>query len=328
MEHAARRIEHAQGWQTEENTWSEVDSLGNIVQKPNTSDIRVRQDIKDAENQTGEQSAIRHAQEAPKDRIDDIGSWERLHDLVLTCGMRYEKKGSGAVIHVGKIVVKASSVSRNLSLGKLEKRLGAYRPPRETERQPNFWGTSYSPKPLDKSNDNADWRAYIAERSKYFLDNKRVKNQQSMTQRRERQDLKSRQRDELKALFADFKGHHYQRAYVNQQRAILSTKHAYEIAVLKALHKKQREEQKRGSVKFLSYESWLIECGLSPQADEYRHRKDKSYIRLEPPVKSSATIKYPESSGIIGFTMTQTKQGARLSKEFPPRPYPAVSSIP
>jgi hypothetical protein len=313
MEHAARRIERAQGWQTEGNTWSEVDSLGNIVQKPNTSNIRVRQDIKDAENQTGEQSAIRRAQEALKGRINEIDSWDALHALMCSNGMEYERKGSGAVIKVGDVIVKASSVSRNLSLSKLEKIIGTYRPPHEAEHLLNFEDTSYSSKPLDKSNDNSDWRAYIAERNKYFRDNKRVKDQQSMTQRRERQDLKNRQRDEREVMFADFKGHHYPRAYVNQQRAIFSTKHAYEIAVLKALHKKQREEQKRMSVKYLSFEKWLMESGLSSQADEYRHRRDKNYIRLEPPGESNATIKYPESSGILGFTMTQTKQGTRFS---------------
>jgi hypothetical protein len=114
-------------------------------------------------------------------------------------------------------------------------------------------------------------------------------------------------------MFADFNGHHYPRAYVNQQRAILSTEHAYEIAVLKALHKKLREEQKRMSVKYLSFEKWLIERGLSSQADTYRHRRDKSYIRLEPSGESSANMAYMESSGILGFTMTQTKQGARFS---------------
>lgn len=40
--------------------------------------------------------------------------------------MRYVRKGSGAVIHVGETVVKASSVDRNFSLGKLCKRLGEF----------------------------------------------------------------------------------------------------------------------------------------------------------------------------------------------------------
>jgi hypothetical protein len=141
----------------------------------------------------------------------------------------------------------------------------------------------------------------------------RAKNQQAMTQRKERQNLKTRQCEERKAMFTGFKGHHYPRAYVNQQRTILSTKHAYEFAVLKASQKRQREERKQTSSKYLSFERWLLERGLSFQADEYRHRKDKQYIRFEPPEGSSANITYPESPGILGFTMTRTKQGARFS---------------
>jgi hypothetical protein len=39
-----------------------------------------------------------------------------------------EKKGSGAIVFVGDIAVKASSVDRNFSLGKLCKRLGDFEP--------------------------------------------------------------------------------------------------------------------------------------------------------------------------------------------------------
>jgi hypothetical protein len=135
-----------------------------------------------------------------------------------------------------------------------------------------------------------------------------------MTQREERQDLKARQSDERNAMFAGFKEHHYSRAYVSQQRSALSTKHAYEIAVLKALHKKQRAEQKRATEKYLSFERWLLERGLPLQADEYRHRKDKGYMRLDPPEDSNEGMAYPESSGILGFTMIQTKQGGKILK--------------
>ncbi|MDR0651673.1 MAG: relaxase/mobilization nuclease domain-containing protein [Synergistaceae bacterium] len=313
MEHAARRIEHVQGWNGEENTWSEINESGVITQKPNKQDIRLRQEVKDTENQTGEQSAIRHAQGALKGRIQSIASWDALHNLMRSNGMEYERKGSGAVIHVGDIVVKASSVSRNLSLAKLEKGIGAYQSPREAERPLNFEDTSSNRKPLDKSNDNADWRAYIAERGEYFRNKKSAQTLQSMTQRQERQALKVRQRDERKAMFAGFRGHRYPRAYVDQQRSALSTKHAYELALMKALHKKQREGQKQSSLIYLSFERWLVERGLTLQADEYRHRKDKGYIRLEPPEGSNENTAYQGPSGILGFTMTQTKQGARFA---------------
>jgi hypothetical protein len=58
MERAARKIEHAQGWQTENNTWSEINDQGEVVRKPYSPDNSIPQKIQDMENLTGEQSAI------------------------------------------------------------------------------------------------------------------------------------------------------------------------------------------------------------------------------------------------------------------------------
>jgi hypothetical protein len=121
-------------------------------------DIRVRQETKDAENLTGEQSAIRKAQTALKGAVkDDITSWDGLHRIIMRSrGMEYIKKGSGAVIRVGEIHTKARSVSKNPSLGKLEKRFGAYRELPDNGYEGIISTTKISePKPLGKSNDNA-----------------------------------------------------------------------------------------------------------------------------------------------------------------------------
>jgi hypothetical protein len=66
MERAARRIEFAQGWQTENNTWSEINETGGVVTKPRPEDLnrQIPQKVQDMENLTGEQSTIRKAQNA------------------------------------------------------------------------------------------------------------------------------------------------------------------------------------------------------------------------------------------------------------------------
>jgi hypothetical protein len=127
MERAARRIEHAQGWKIEENAWSEINGQGEAVQKPMKDGVKVPQKVGDMENLTGEQSAIRKAQEALKDRIKNFSSWEELNNAMSLNGMKYQKKGSGAVIVVGDVTIKASRASRNLTLKNLEKQLGPYR---------------------------------------------------------------------------------------------------------------------------------------------------------------------------------------------------------
>jgi hypothetical protein len=126
MERAARRIEHAQGLQTESNTWSEINEQGELVRKPYSSENSVPQKVQDMENLTGEQSAIRKAQNILKDKIKVLTTWEDFYNLLSLKGMKYQKKGSGAVIEIDGVTVKASDVSRNLTLGKLEKQFGPY----------------------------------------------------------------------------------------------------------------------------------------------------------------------------------------------------------
>ena len=49
-----------------------------------------------------------------------------MHEGLKNCGLRFEKKGSGAIIWVGDTAVKASSVDRSFSMGKLVKKLGEF----------------------------------------------------------------------------------------------------------------------------------------------------------------------------------------------------------
>jgi hypothetical protein len=161
MERAARRIEHAQGWQTENNTWSEINEQGEIVRKPYSPDNPIPQKVQDMENLTGEQSAMRKAQNALKDKLKGLSTWEDFYNLLSLNGMKYQKKGSGAVITIDDITVKASDVSRNLTLSKLEKQLGPYREI-DPLAQSIYGDTSktHAPQPLGDANRNSEnWHA-------------------------------------------------------------------------------------------------------------------------------------------------------------------------
>ena len=80
----------------------------------------------DFERATGEKSAQRIAQERGHELIKNAESWAELHASLKQAGLRFEKKGSGAIIWVGEQVIKASSVDREFSMGKLCKRLGDF----------------------------------------------------------------------------------------------------------------------------------------------------------------------------------------------------------
>ena len=66
------------------------------------------------------------AQEKAHSLIQKAQSWEELHTGLAKVGMRYVRKGSGAVIYVGETPIKASSVDRNFAIGRLVKRLGEF----------------------------------------------------------------------------------------------------------------------------------------------------------------------------------------------------------
>jgi hypothetical protein len=202
MEHAARLVEFAQGWQSGDNAWSYVDKDGKIVQKPRSEKISVPQRVSDMENLTGEQSAMRRAQEALKDRIKTLSAWEEFHNVLSLNGMKYMKKGSGAIIFVGDIPVKTSDVSRNLTLSKLEKRFGSYQEAQHLT-QYIYDDTSKNRKhqPLDGVNtNNANWNAYITERSEYLKNKKERRDRLNMTQRGERESLLEQQKAERASL--------------------------------------------------------------------------------------------------------------------------------
>ena len=125
---AIARIEYVQGWRREQNGRYQVLENGELGREHTDSEklIEPPQHIIDIENRTGEKSALRIAIEKGTPLIKQANSWKELHQALATVGMRYEKKGSGALIFVGAIGVKARDVYRPASLPKLQKIWGAY----------------------------------------------------------------------------------------------------------------------------------------------------------------------------------------------------------
>jgi hypothetical protein len=311
MERSARRIEYAQGWQAEQSSWSYIDEHGESIQKPMNEDIKLPQKVKDMENLTGEQSAIRNAHETLKDKIKDLKTWEEFHNLLSSNGMNYQRKGSGAVIFVGDIPVKASQVSRNLALSKLEKQFGAFRENqnnRNIEVQTKKINEKSVHRPLDRANtDNPNWNTYIAERSVYLQNKKERREQFNMTQREERDALNKGQKAERISLNSSFqKGSSLKT--MNRERAILATKHAYDKAALKAIHAEQRRQLKNQGESISSYEKWLRNNNLDGEAEKWRHRKN-NHILIIKGGHIGETDANPTNTGILGFAMAITKRG-------------------
>ena len=129
LHRACARMEHAQGWKPQKNALYRVNEKGEVVPtsserqerggKPTSSQI-------DNELRKGEKSAARLAIEIAGPILADARSWVEAHEQLSQHDMRYLKAGSGAVIQVGEVRVKASTVSREATLPELEKRLEPY----------------------------------------------------------------------------------------------------------------------------------------------------------------------------------------------------------
>jgi hypothetical protein len=122
---------HKQGWAAENKARYRVNENGEIARNIVglfTSSVKTSSAAADFESATGEKSAERIAQEKGDRAIRKADSWAELHQNMQKAGLRFEKKGSGAVVFVGEVAVKASSIDRHFGLSKLCKRLGEYEP--------------------------------------------------------------------------------------------------------------------------------------------------------------------------------------------------------
>lgn len=167
-------IEHKQGWASQAHARYRVNEQGEIVRNRLPEWVKPRPRAEDFESATGEKSAQRLAQEKGHAIIKNAQSWEELHGELEAAGLRFVRKGSGAVIFVGDTAIKASSVDRNFSLSKLCKRLGAF--------QPGYYGPQafQKPKPEPVSHVCHDqWREYQKKREQE-AEERRAAQQRSM----------------------------------------------------------------------------------------------------------------------------------------------------
>ena len=133
---AIARIEHAQGWQREERGLFQVREDGR-VERARPRDEQERKPsvrARDFEERVGARSAERVAIEDGAPAIRAAGSWREMHEVLAEKGMRFERKGSGAILWVGDQPVKASSAGRDCSMSALQKRLGEFEPARDAAR--------------------------------------------------------------------------------------------------------------------------------------------------------------------------------------------------
>lgn len=193
------KIEHRQGWASQMNARYCVNEQGHVVKNLQRREgIKPKPKAEDFENATGEKSAMRIVQERGHAVIQNATCWEELHAGLDAAGLRFVRKGSGAVIFVGDTAVKASSVDRNFSLSTLSKRLGEFTPGYYSQR------TFHKPAPEPVSHVcREEWREYQKERRRQ----KEEKHNARERREKEREELVRRQRERREAATARLARH-------------------------------------------------------------------------------------------------------------------------
>jgi len=258
-------VEHRQGWASEKNARYAVNEQGEVVRRPKPERIKPRQPALDFECATGEKSAQRIAQERGHAIIQKAQSWPELHEKLAAVGLRFEQKGSGAIIFVGEIAVKASAVDRAFSMGKLCKRLGEFVPGDYPQEKMHL-----EPEPVSSIN-LEEWRQYQAATAPSI--SRVVLEDPSMgllkdRQRRERETLASKLRQQFLPPLLGTPSNSIRtcpRSILNLTRHLLKLQQRKEIQRLRRKIKRPRPGKQR-------FEDWLRNCDLGYQADQWRYR--------------------------------------------------------
>lgn len=260
---AIAKIEAIQGWSSERNARYQVDANGAAIRGASDGHKAPSQKRRDMEVRTGEQSAERIAIESAAPIIRAAASWVELHAGLQAQGFRYERKGSGAIIWIGDVAVKASSADRGATLAALQKRLGEFQPAAPAEAAPTV-----PAKPIKATAPR--WAEYITARRAHYQAKEATKTRLSEKHEFERQGVDKQQRAERGSVTAGtWRG---KGDLLNARRSVLA---ADQAAMRLRMQDRQRDERRRFQERFRpfpSYEDW-IRSELSPEAaDQWRYR--------------------------------------------------------
>ena len=235
-------IEHKQGWVPQMNARYRVNEQGYVVKNlQRREQVKPKPKAEDFESATGEKSAQRIAQERGHAVIQNASCWEELHAGLDAVGLRFVRKGSGAVVFVGNTTVKASSVDRNFGMSKLCKRLGEFKP--------GFYSQRAFKKPDPEPVSHVcreEWQEYQKERQRLTEEqyHARVKREE------EREALERRQRERREAATARLATHGL--SMLNIARHFLKEQKRQEKAALR-----EQQVQSEQTQRLPRFKHWL-----------------------------------------------------------------------
>ena len=198
-------------------------------------------------------ATARHQDAAPI--IAEAASWAALHAALAERSLQYRRAGSGAHIVAGGTAVKATLVSRAVSLSALQKRLGPYQPPADLRP-----ALDPETRPGDALLDDYR-RARDTQRDAQTADRFALQQRHDA----ERAALKERQAEERRDIFEGkpWRGHG---ALLNALRKEVATEQRAEMEDLRKKQRRKLEAHRRQYSAWPSYLDWLLE---NPEATRH-----------------------------------------------------------
>jgi Relaxase/Mobilisation nuclease domain/Large polyvalent protein-associated domain 7 len=261
---AIARIEQRQRWEPVPHPLYDARPDGEIerARPRGEGERRLSARARDFEERAGQRSAEGIAIEDAAPLVRRARDWRELHAILAAKGMRFEKKGSGAVLWVGDQAVKASAAGRDCSMSALQKRLGEYMP------GPMIAPPPARPRPFEPALPQV--QRYTEERRKHYQQRATGRAQNIDKQREELRREADRHRQERANIFrGSWKG---KGALLNALRSTLAARQASEKAALRDRHKLERAALRRDKGRFPSCEEWLSRF-KGDYAQEWRHRE-------------------------------------------------------
>jgi len=266
---AVAEIVHAQGWEAEQNARYLANSNGTVTKTDREREPQLRSKALDYENATGEKSSERIAMEMAVPILRNAQSWAQVHEALAQVDMRYERKGSGALLWVGDQPLKASCVGREFSRARMEERLGEFQSDCRHDAIPLRQRQSEPLRP--------EMPAGSAEYRKVLETFRNEKNSAQVQQRVEHRAARGAQVAEFrKERAALYQGGKWSGNALNVARSLLAAEHAKRSAELMDTQKRERDTLRAKFGLRMTFEQFLVAKGTPQLAEQWRYRSTET----------------------------------------------------
>ena len=265
---ALAEIVQRQGWEQEVHA---LYGAGEGASRQNRLVLQPGTKARDFENATGAKSAERVAIEEVPLLLRAARNWNDVHYSLAAKGIRFEQKGSGALIWVGDTAVKASTIGREFSRKRMEERFGLFEPTGETNAPRAREQVS---EPL-RETPGGQWAAYRGLFDARSIEKTEAQRGLRASHRQARTEQLADFRRERNDLYSDGK---WTGVSLNVARSLVAADQAKRKVALSSQHKMERDALSERLGVRSTYEGFLRARGEKQSAELWRYRSLSSEV--------------------------------------------------